>query len=495
MDERLGETLLLLPENSFEKGLIAGISDKKVIEGFAKRIKRIEMTDIHGLGHVERSSFDVAVSFFEAAPDAGQVRNIFEAVRPGGTVIVVMPSGYLRLPLISRVYPGARVYGLSPSLDDPRLAVPIGNSACAAASLALYQPSRRKAKLRRIVAYYLARLGFATVWARGLMLVWRTESADTVSGLPSLLRERFGEEIELALFTGTPGYLRKSTIQVMHPSGTVLGYCKIGANEETRAVVANEARILELLSDIDIGTAAVPELVFSGSLQDGTVVLLQSTRKKHLSSAPLVPGAAHRDFLARLFRETRKERGFRESVAYREMSARLPMVERHVDETLVRDLSDVFAWSSGIMQDKGIPLCLAHRDFTPWNTFLAEDRLYVFDWEFARTDWVPFGDAFHFVLQKGILVDHTQENLLWEKLTADATLEGKFLRDLVASIGVGEDVYYSLLALYLVDIVTTYVLHQNRYGQTSKDGQELLGCWKAILARLVKTKRIVPLQQ
>jgi hypothetical protein len=108
--------------------------------------------------------------------------------------------------------------------------------------------------------------------------------------LPSLLRERFGEEIELALFTGTPGYLRKPTIQVTHPSGTILGYCKIGANEETRAVVANEARILKLLSGIDIGTAAVPELVFCGSLQDGTVVLLQSTRKKHLSSAPLILG-------------------------------------------------------------------------------------------------------------------------------------------------------------------------------------------------------------
>jgi hypothetical protein len=159
------------------------------------------------------------------------------------------------------------------------------------------------------------------------------------------------------------------------------------------------------------------------------------------------------------------------------------MVERQVDETLVRDLSDVFVWSSGIIQDR-----VYHLSHTPG--FYAVEHiscrgcLYVFDWEFARTDWVPFEDAFHFVLQKGILVDHTQESLLWERLTADATLEGKFLRDLVASIGVGEDVYYSLLALYLVDIVTTYALHQTGTVKHQKTDKSFLAAGRPFLPDL-----------
>jgi hypothetical protein len=486
MDERLVETMLLLPENSFGKGLFSGISDREAMEGFAKRIGHMEMTSIHELGHAQKTSFDVAVSFFEAAPGAGQVRKVFDAVRPGGTVIVVMPSGYFRLPRISRIFPGARVYGLSPSLDDLRLAVPIENSACAAASLALYQPSLKRAKLRKAVAYYLARLGLTMVWVRWLMLVWRTESPDMAKGLFSLFRERFGEEIELALFTGTPGYLRKPTVQIMDASGGILGYCKVAINSQTKEVVENEARTLELLSSVDLGPATVPELIHCGGLPDGTTVLVQSTKKEHLSAAPLSPGRVHADFLARLFKQTRQERQFLESPPSLEVRKKLSRPGENAGEGLMRQLLAAFEWSSGTLESAKIPLCLAHRDFTPWNTFLAGERLYVFDWEFARSSWIPLADAFHFVLQKGILVDHAEEGLLWERLTGDASEERRFLRNYVADTGIGESAYRALLAFYLVDMITTYLVHYEGYGQVNADGQELLARWKGLLARVME---------
>lgn len=478
--------MLLLPESSFEKGLITGISDKKVVDGFAKRVGRTDMTNIDELGRVERGSFDVSISFFEAAPDAGQVRSAFDAVRPGGTVIVVMRSGYFRFPRISRAFPGARVYGLSPSLNDPRLAVPVGNRACAAASLALYQPSLKKAKLRKAVAYYLAKLGFAMVWARWLMLIWQTEAPDVGKGLPFLLREHFGEEIEFALFTGTPGYLRKPTIQIMDLSGAILGYCKVATNSQTEEVVENEARILKLLSNIDLGAATVPELIFCGGLSDGMTALVQSTKKQHLSSAPLSPNAVHGDFLARLFEQTRQEMQFLESAGCLEVRERLLRLGADAGERLMRELLAAFEWSSGMLESAKVPLCLAHRDFTPWNTFLTGERLYVFDWEFARSNWIPLADAFHFVLQKGILVDHAEEGLLWERLTGEASEEGKFLKDYVMNTGIGESISRALMAFYLVDMITTYLLHYEGYGQTNSDGQELLARWKGLLARVVK---------
>lgn len=488
MDERIVETMLLLPGNSFERGLVSGTSDKKVIESLEKRVGHIEMTDPRNLGNAKKGSFDVVLSFCDASSDAAQVRSALDAARPDGIVMVVMPSGYFRFPRISRVFSGSRVYGLSPSLDDLRLAVPVENRACAAASLALYQPSLKRARVRKVVAYYLARLGFAMVWARWLMFIWQKKESDTGKGLPSMLRERFGEDIELALFTGTPGYLRKSTLQIMDGSGDILGYCKVATNPQTKEVVDNEAQTLKLLLGVDLGAATVPELIFCGELPDATTVLIQSTRKKHLSSAPLVPETIHNDFLTRLFAETRTQQRFKESAAYREIADRLAAVEGFADRKLMRDLFSAFEWSARVLDDAKTPLCLAHRDFTPWNTFLAEDSLYVFDWEFARTAWIPLEDAFHFVLQKGILVEHAREDVLWQRLIEDTTQEGKFLRTHSMSIGIEGDVYYGYLAFYLVDIVTAYLLHYKDYGLTSKDGQELLNCWKAILARFVKTR-------
>ena len=488
MDERLVETMLLLQENSFEKGSITGVSDTKVIDSFAKRIGNIEAKSTHGSSCAEKSSLDVAVSFFGSAPDAGQVRNAFDAVRPGGTVIAVMPSGYLRLSRILRAFPGARVYGLSPSLDDLRLAVPVGNSACAAASLALYQPSLKKAKMRKAVAYCLARLGLAMMWARWLMLVWRTESPDTARGLPSLLHECFGEEIEFALFTGTPGYLRKPTMQIMDASGDILGYCKVATSPQTREVVENEERTLKLLSGIDLGAAMVPELVYSGGLTDGTPVLVQSTKKEHLSAAPLSPDAVHGDFLIRLFKQTKQEQQFLESAVFLDIRKRLSRLSGNAGDGLIRDLLAAFEWSSGMLENAKIPLCLAHRDFTPWNTFLAGGRLYVFDWEFARTGWIPLADAFHFVLQKGILVDHAGEGILWERLMGETSQEGRFLKDHAMKVGISGGIYRAFLAFYLVDMITTYLLHHHGYGQVNADGQELLARWKGLLARVMGTE-------
>lgn len=488
MDERLAETMLLLPENSFEKGLITGISDAKVIESLGERIRHIEMADAQGLGHVEKDSFDIVFSFFGATPDLRTVGRVLDAVRSGGTAIVVMPSGCSNLSKISKAFPDSQVYGLSPSLEDLRLAVPLSSRVCTAASLALYQPSLAKARLRRAIAYCLARLGLVMVWARWLMLVWRKEAVDTGKGLPSAFRERFGEDVKLALFTGTPGYLRKPTIQIMDGYGAILGYCKVAGNPQTKAVVKNEARVLERLANFDLGTATVPKLIFSGAQPDGTIVLVQSTRKKHFSSAPLTPGDIHSDFLARIFAETRTLQKFKESSAYREVADRLPSVKEHMDEECARNLSAALEWTSEVVESEKVPLCLAHRDFTPWNTFLAGRNLYVFDWEFARFGWTPLVDAFHFVLQKGILVDHAEEDVLWRKVTEDREQEGRFLKKYAVSVGIEGAAYYGLLAFYLTDMVTTYLVHYREAGCDTMDGQELIRRWTGMLKRLMKAR-------
>jgi thymidylate kinase len=54
----------------------------------------------------------------------------------------------------------------------------------------------------------------------------------------------------------------------------------------------------------------------------------------------------------------------------------------------------------------------AHGDFTPWNCFVAEQKIHLYDFELSCSQ-MPFGfDAFHFVLQQGILA----ERLTWSAI-------------------------------------------------------------------------------
>lgn len=487
MDERFVEALLLLPVNSFERGLIAGITDEALINAFRKRVRNVAVTDLARLKNADKNAFDLVLMFSDVPPDPERFQDAIDAANPDGVVVAVMPSRLFGQSNLKYNLPMAMLYGLSPSIEDLRLVLPVENRACAAASLALYQPSLAKAKLRKLLAYWFARFGFSTLWVSWLMCVWY-KNRPARKGLRTVLGECFGEDIQLALFTGTPGYLRKPTMQIMDSSGSILGYCKIADSSHTKTVVENEANIIKLVAGMDLGDAITPDVVFSGETADGITVLVQSTKKRHLSSAPLVPEAMHSDFLGRLFKETRVDLRFREAPVYMEVMDRMHGLEGYADNRLLRDLAEAFEWSSGVIDEAEIPLGFAHRDFTPWNTFLVEGRLYVFDWEFGRTKWIPLSDAFHFVLQKGILVDHAAEDSLWEQLIRDGSSQGRFLKKYAALIGIEGDVYNALLAVYLIDMITVYLSHYRGYGRTPIDGEELLTRWNGLLARVMKAR-------
>jgi aminoglycoside phosphotransferase (APT) family kinase protein len=52
---------------------------------------------------------------------------------------------------------------------------------------------------------------------------------------------------------------------------------------------------------------------------------------------------------------------------------------------------------------ESVPVSVSHGDFTPWNMYCDEQRLYVYDWEMARNGMPMLFDLFHFTYQSLIL--------------------------------------------------------------------------------------------
>jgi hypothetical protein len=48
--------------------------------------------------------------------------------------------------------------------------------------------------------------------------------------------------------------------------------------------------------------------------------------------------------------------------------------------------------------DRPINMCVAHRDFVPWNIRVKNAKVFVFDWEYASSGYLPLYDVFHFML-------------------------------------------------------------------------------------------------
>jgi hypothetical protein len=485
VDKRITEISYLLPQSCFGRGLSVGVHESDAVERLKRMARELECIRLEEIGSCARESFDFVFCLFPRKPHREEIRAALNAAIPGGAVIAVFPSSIFGTSAVKRGMGADSIYGISPSLDDIRLMVPLTNRACAAASLALYQPSRPLARLRRRLAYRLAMLGLSSAWTPWVAVIARKGGGNGIGDLQAVLKELYGDGTVVALFTGTPGHLRKTTLQIMDYAGRILGYCKIADNPYTKAVLENEAATLKLLSAVNLGETLVPLMMFFGDTQSGVTALVQSTRKGHLSAGPTKPGRAHREFLSGLFNVARENCRFKNSSCYCEVSKRLGGLDGFVSMSLLTDLHGALEWSSNTLDDREISLCLAHRDFTPWNTFLVGERLYVFDWEFARKGWIPLADGFHFVLQKGILVDHAEDDALWERIMGDSSVEREFLRACASDMRVHEVLYRPLLSFYLTDVLTTYLTHCKDAGQPPDLDKEPFRPWRSLL---LKTK-------
>ncbi|MGY6743732.1 MAG: hypothetical protein ACXIUQ_13415 [Cecembia sp.] len=133
------------------------------------------------------------------------------------------------------------------------------------------------------------------------------------------------------------------------------------------------------------------------------------------------------------------------------------------------------------LEGTDITLHFAHGDFTPWNCMMGKEKLKVFDLELA-SDQMPFGfDAFHFVMQQGVLVDRISYKSIKPKLLAAYKLIAQGGNDALA------DEFETYFKAYLL-INCSYYL--NLYGQQENWHLQidwLLNTWNdAISDMLVK---------
>ena len=126
-------------------------------------------------------------------------------------------------------------------------------------------------------------------------------------------------------------------------------------------------------------------------MSDRPAVLVKDSRKAAGIASPLDPGAEHLNFLREMARRTGRTGA---SSPYFELvnSMENPHLPADWRRRFGQGLQRLAPFVS-IM-----PVALAHGDFTPWNSFVLKDRLYVFDWEYAVDGWPVGYDLAHYIL-------------------------------------------------------------------------------------------------
>ena len=275
-----------------------------------------------------------------------------------------------------------RAYLAYPNWRRARWIIP-AESALRRAGLQLYTPQRLRGRVLK-GAMAMGRLWGERVWL----------DPDTLGALGTALGGCVGEPaVSLAFYLGTPGAYRKITIQVTTAAGRVLGYAKISDQPLAQAALEAEWRTLRQLSAWKNLRGRVPEVVYWGDWR-AHKVLLTTAGPPHPGPPRL--GCLHFEFLRDLQAAFSEERSFDVSSMFMSlMHATRRWGLRYPDpwpERLTRAMRCLEERLGSVR----LPLCMAHRDFTPWNTRVGPRGLFVFDWEAAADGLTPLYDAFHF---------------------------------------------------------------------------------------------------
>lgn len=337
--------------------------------------------------------------------------------------------------------PGAESYLVVPDAANPRLVLPAGRVA-AAAAVRRYSATRSRAAAARsgLLAAAL-RAGAGPLLLRDRLVV--REQAGDAGSLVAHLRAALGRDLVVSFHLGPPRANRKPVLQLLSRQGAPLGFAKVGVNELTRRLVDAEHGALASLARVSLRTVEVPAVLHHGRYGDVTL-LVQSALPVWQGARTVDPGVR-----TAAMREVAEHAGVRSGPVAASDWARTRRTRLDgVDDRATRALL------AGVLEAAGgqrLPFGAWHGDWTPWNMTVRDGRALVWDWERFAVG-VPVGfDAVHYALQEA----------LWRKGADPRQVTGQVLGTvpaLLAPFGLDPAAAGTVGRLYLVELATRYLL-------------------------------------
>ena len=473
MDARISEWVNLVNLDSEGTAVVIGDPPPGTIEGVARYFEKIVLVPAGKRNNVDNKIIEtrlwlgegklplrdkeaaVVAVFpgFDYQEDIG--REIVRSIRTSGDIVIFSGAGTREPARFIRGIRPSREYAVVPGMQDPRWILPLRPGRVAGRSLDLYQPSRTGARVKKLAFRFLARTGFARIVAEDRFRHFRAGSEPSPSRLEDRASEILGRpRVCCSLFTGTPPAGRKVTAQLMDENGEVLGYGKMSPDPRVFPLLENERDCLTRLNSWNPESFIAPGLLHFGDL--GRVkALFQAVPPGKPSPGPEVMRDVHVDVMVELYKLSGKKLNVSRSRSLSNIEARLEGFAGKVRADRADLLREGLDRVRRELNGSDALLGLAHGDFTPWNTRVHRGRLYVFDWEWARSDAPPFQDLYHFEISRRIFVEHEDAGAIWEGLHGDPFK--KYLAGFAGRAGVKESLADIALVWMLVDDISWYL--------------------------------------
>lgn len=315
-------------------------------------------------------------------------------------------------------------------------------------AICIYQPSSTKGIVLKKIIPLLVKIGMCSIFKKfGLEEI----DYDLSNEIKEYLFSIYGSDhIQFSVFYGTPGTQQKTTIQIFN-GDSILGYCKITESIELYEVFQKEDKILKYLAEKNVSN--VPISKGCNDINGKIFVFVQSTNKLLNSTEHHSLGTLELEFLKVLYEKTVQNITFYQSDFFSSISFLRDNIQLLVKYGFS---AKVFEKSISIITShykSKYTYSVIHRDFTPWNMYCSESKLYVFDFEYAKYTYPPYIDIVHYLSQTNIFEKKMDPNNNVEKILGE-------MEKIKSQIAV--DNVDVLIISYLIDIISLYIEREHR---------------------------------
>ncbi|MFK7981300.1 MAG: hypothetical protein AB8G86_15045 [Saprospiraceae bacterium] len=246
---------------------------------------------------------------------------------------------------------------------------------------------------------------FKTVFKTGFKVGvknWLKSGSLWITASNELFLDTINHKGQYAIFTGTVGDNRKAVIS-FEQGQKATRFLKMPLTKSANKLVENELAYLQQLQGYKLRKMVAPK-----PKKIGNSLMVSNVRPEQpINNNDLKEG--HLAALYELYENTVASAALNESSAWLGIQQDLAMLE---NVSIINDLpKEKIARIKQLLKQLAqqlhtndfVPMSIAHGDLTPWNSYLTDKAVHVYDWELAER--LPlFYDAFHYIFQSSILM-------------------------------------------------------------------------------------------
>lgn len=279
-----------------------------------------------------------------------------------------------------------------------------------------------------------------------------------------------------ALFTGTIGPNNKILLYANNDNrGT---FYKIATSPTSEKIITQEKQTLTFVSTLDSSNFYTPKLINSNL----NYIVIEDVsgldqRYTHLENTLI---NAIKD-ITQLKCEIISFKEFDEQL---ELSTKLNRIKISGDERIPRGIIKKLEKILVTLQSDTVKTGFSHGDFTPWNMYKDANKAAIYDWELANSMHSIGFDAFHFIIQNGILIKRSS----WKSISQE--INTILTNEVLNQIGNSDNLELSKqLTLYLISNTINYLTIYNQQKEWHTQVYWLLNTWNLALSECLASNQ------